>query len=63
MATWNNASKNSSSFTNQPFGLGDLTWDEATMSWDDASGTWDVQKDAWTKQSKNTSTFVNETKH
>lgn len=59
MATWNNNSKNSSTFTNQSRGFGDITWDEANFTWDNANGTWDDPRDSWINASKNSSVMSN----
>lgn len=60
MTTWANNSKNTTTFTNQSFGIGDITWNEATFAWNDASGTWNAPRDSFVSQTKNTTTFTNQ---
>ena len=61
--TYANQSKNTTTFTNQPFGsVASLTWDAADFTWNAAQGTWDAPRDVFTPATKNTTTFSNQSK-
>jgi hypothetical protein len=63
MAVFSNDSKNTGTFTLQSFGFGDLIWDDANFTWNDANGTWNAPLDVYANDSKNTTSFNNETKN
>ena len=65
MATWNNNTKATTTFTNLALNAGNnITWDEATFTWDEASArTWNVPRTVFNNQSKVTTTFTNNTKN
>lgn len=63
MTTWNNQSKNVSSFTNEDWTGQDLTFDEADFTWNEAQGTWDDPRTVFQTQSKNASSFTNQSKN
>ena len=56
--------KNIEVFANQPKSeIATRTWDSSQESWDNAQGTWDNPVTQLTNQSKNTTSFTNQTKN
>jgi hypothetical protein len=62
MATWNNGTKDATSFANQAKGASSITWDQANLTWDQAQGTWDNPFE-WNNRTKDATSFSNQTKH
>jgi hypothetical protein len=63
MASFNNQSKNSTSFTHPTRSSNDLTWDEANVTWDEATFTWDNPRDAFLNTDKSSTSYTNGTKN
>lgn len=62
MATFNNQSKSSTSYTNQPFAGASRTFGDLTHTFGEDEGTFGNPK-YWPKQSKTATTFTNTTKN
>lgn len=62
MATWNNATKNSSTFTNGSMS-GLAQWGDPIATWGDPNYAWGDGRAIWTDNTKNSSTFVNQAKN
>ena len=62
MASWNNNTKASTSFTNDSFSAGQ-TWEDSDGTWGENTGVRWVQGIAFKHKVKNTTSFTNETKN
>ena len=62
MATWTNATLNSSTFTNQDI-VSIATWGDLYATWGDAIEVWGSGGSVWTNGTKDSTSFTNQTKN
>ena len=58
MTTWTkNTTKNIATYTMQPRGDNNRTWNDMNVSWDNVTGTWDAPGTQFTKMTKHSTSF------